>query len=329
MVATVNACLLSIVAPCFNEEAVIGEFCRRAILAARGVVGGDFELVLIDDGSTDTTWQEIENLSKTHPEIIGVRLMRNHGHQLASTAGLSVASGRRLLLIDADLQDPPELLVEMMALMDDGADVVYGQRNARKGESWFKRATASAFYRVLPWLATVDMPRDTGDFRLMSRRVTDILLSMPEQDRFLRGLVSWVGGRQVPVFYERDARYAGISKYPLAKMVALAFDAITSFSTRPLRLASWIGVATAFLALFLLAYTLIQWAAGNVISGWSSLMVAVTMFSAIQLLTLGILGEYLGRLVMQSKGRPLFMIDKIIGGVENADTGSISTQPRQ
>jgi polyisoprenyl-phosphate glycosyltransferase len=315
----VKACLLSIVAPCFNEEEVIDEFCRRALQAAGRVVGSDFELVLIDDGSRDGTWHAIETLSKAHSEIVGVRLMRNHGHQLAATAGLSVARGQRLLLIDADLQDPPELLAEMMSAMDEGADVVYGQRQMRKGESWFKLTTAAAFYRLLPWLATVDMPRDTGDFRLMSRRVTDILLSMPEQDRFLRGLVSWVGGKQVPVFYERDARYAGTSKYPLPKMVALAFDAITSFSTRPLRLASWIGVATAFLAFCLLLYTLIQWAAGNVISGWSSLMVALTMFSAIQLLTLGILGEYLGRLVMQSKGRPLFMIDRIVGGTQNAD----------
>jgi polyisoprenyl-phosphate glycosyltransferase len=305
---------LSIVAPCYNEEDVIGEFCRRALAAGRNVAEGSFELVLIDDGSRDATWDRIEALSAANPEIVGVRLMRNHGHQLAATAGISSARGERILLIDADLQDPPELLTEMMAAMDEGADVVYGQRRIRRGENWFKLTSASAFYRLLPWLASVDIPRDTGDFRLMSRRIADILMSMPERDRFLRGLVSWVGGRQIPVLYERDERYAGTSKYPLAKMVRLALDAITSFSTRPLRLASWTGVVTAMLAMVLLVYTLIQWMLGNVISGWSSIMVALTIFSAIQLLTLGILGEYVGRLVQESKGRPLFMIDRVIGG---------------
>jgi polyisoprenyl-phosphate glycosyltransferase len=305
---------LSIVAPCYNEEDVIGEFCRRALAAGRNVAEGSFELVLIDDGSRDATWDRIEALSAANPEIVGVRLMRNHGHQLAATAGIASARGERVLLIDADLQDPPELLAEMMAAMDEGADVVYGQRRIRRGENWFKLTSASAFYRLLPWLASVDIPRDTGDFRLMSRRIADILMSMPERDRFLRGLVSWVGGRQIPVLYERDERYAGTSKYPLAKMVRLALDAITSFSTRPLRLASWTGVVTAMLAMVLLVYTLIQWMLGNVISGWSSIMVALTIFSAIQLLTLGILGEYVGRLVQESKGRPLFMIDRVIGG---------------
>jgi polyisoprenyl-phosphate glycosyltransferase len=310
---------VSIVAPCFNEQDVIDEFCRRAISAARGVCGDNFEIVLVDDGSKDTTWLKIEALSAAHAEVIGVRLMRNHGHELASTAGIALSRGERVLLIDSDLQDPPELLADMMAIMDKGADVVYGQRGTRKGESWFKLTTASAFYRVLDWLASVEIPADTGDFRLMTRRVAELLLSMPERDRFLRGMVSWIGGKQVPLIYERDERFAGDTKYSISKLFQLAIDAITGFSTRPLRVASWAGLFAAAMAFGLLIYTLWSWESGIAVNGWSSTMVAITLFSAVQLLTLGILGEYVGRLVQQSKGRPLFMVDRVVrGGVDEA-----------
>lgn len=312
-----SALKVSIVAPCYNEEDVIDEFARRALEVGRAVAWGNFEIVLVDDGSRDGTWARIEALSARHREIVGVRLMRNHGHELASTAGIASSRGDRILLIDSDLQDPPELLSDMMALMDKGADVVYGQRGLRKGESWMKLTTSAVFYRLLRWLASVDIPSDTGDFRLMTRRVAELLLSMPERDRFLRGMISWIGGRQVPIVYERDERYAGTTKYSYSKLFRLALDAITGFSARPLRVASWAGVVTAFIAIGLLIYTFYSWEAGWAVTGWSSTMVAITVFSAVQLITLGILGEYVGRLVQQSKGRPLFMVDRMIRGGED------------
>ena len=304
--------LLSIVAPCHNEEQGLAEFCRRAAATASGVAGAGFEIILVDDGSTDDTWATIEALGAEIPQVLGVRLMRNHGHQLAATAGLAASRGERVLLIDADLQDPPELLLMMMPIMDRGADVVYGQRRRREGETWFKRASASLFYRLLSKLASVAIPRDTGDFRLMRRRVVDILLSMPERDRFIRGMVSWIGGRQVALPYVRDARFAGTTKYPLRKMVGFALDAITSFSTTPLRISTWLGLLTAGFAILLLLYTVARWLSGDTITGWSSIMCAVTAFAAIQLICIGIIGEYLGRLVQEGKKRPMFMIESLV-----------------
>ncbi len=304
--------LLSIVAPCYNEQAGLAEFCRRCVAAARAVAGDSYELVLVDDGSSDETWDIIAALTAEVPQILGVRLMRNHGHQLAATAGLAACSGERILLIDADLQDPPELLLMMMPIMDRGADVVYGQRRRRQGETWFKRASAALFYRLLSRLASVAIPRDTGDFRLMRRRVVDILLAMPERERFIRGMVSWIGGRQVALPYERDPRFAGETKYPLRKMIGFALDAITSFSTTPLRVSTILGLATAGVAFLLLVFSVARWLAGDTIVGWSSIMCAVTAFSAIQLICIGIIGEYLGRLVQESKRRPMFMIESLL-----------------
>ncbi len=306
--------LLSIVAPCHNEEEGLGEFCRRAVATARGIAGEAFEIILVDDGSTDGTWEVIASLAAETPQVLGVRLMRNHGHQLAATAGLAASRGERVLLIDADLQDPPELLLLMMPIMDRGANVVYGQRVRRQGESWFKLASASLFYRLLSRLASGAIPHDVGDFRLMRRRVVDILLAMPERDRFIRGMVSWIGGTQVAVPYERDARFAGTTKYPLRKMINFALDAITSFSTVPLRISTWLGLASAGCAALLLVYTLIRWLAGETIVGWSSIMAAITAFSAIQLICIGIIGEYVGRLVQENKRRPMFMIESLLQG---------------
>jgi glycosyltransferase involved in cell wall biosynthesis len=306
------ACALSIVTPCYDEAESLPEFHRRTAAACKPIVGADYEIVLVDDGSRDDTWRVIEQLSAADPHVVGVRLMRNHGHQLAATAGVAMSRGERVMLIDADLQDPPELLAEMMAIMDSGVDVVYGKRIFRKGETWFKTTSATAFYKVLSRLSNVPIPRDAGDFRLMSRRVVDILLSMPERERFIRGMVSWIGGRQVPLGYERQVRIAGVTKYPLAKMIRFATDAITSFSTVPLRLAVWLGLFVATMAIFLLAFTFWGWAHGNVIAGWSSLMAAIALFAGVQLLVLGIIGEYLGRLVQETKGRPLFLIDSVV-----------------
>ncbi|MBB3655465.1 dolichol-phosphate mannosyltransferase [Rhizobium sp. BK650] len=318
--------LLSIVAPCHNEEEGLREFCRRAAAAAHSVAGDAFELILVDDGSSDGTWEIISDLAAKVPQVLGVRLLRNHGHQLASTAGLAASRGERVLLIDADLQDPPELLLMMMPIMERGADVVYGQRTRREGETWFKLASASIFYRALTQLASVTIPRDTGDFRLMRRRVVDILLAMPERHRFIRGMVSWIGGKQVALPYERDARFAGTTKYPLRKMINFALDAITSFSTTPLRIATWLGMISAGVALALLVYTFVRWLQGETVTGWSSIMAAVSAFSAIQLICIGIIGEYLGRLVQESKRRPMFMIETILRGSEQAELPAVFSE---
>ena len=303
---------LSVVAPCCNERDGLREFYRRARAASAHAVGDAYEIVLVDDGSSDDSWDIIRSLSLADHHVIGVHLMRNHGHQIAATAGLSVARGERVMLIDADLQDPPELIDRMMQRMDAGADVVYGRRVQRQGETWFKRASAATFYRLLSRLASIPIPEDTGDFRLMRRRVVDALLAMPERERFLRGMVSWIGGRQVPLDYERDPRHAGQSKYTFAKMLRFASDAVTSFSIAPLRFAAWLGLLIAGLAMLLLVYSIWRWANGAVVTGWTSLMAALTLFAGVQLLVLGIIGEYLGRLVQESKGRPLFLIDAIV-----------------
>jgi glycosyltransferase involved in cell wall biosynthesis len=308
-----SSCAVSVVAPCFNEEDVLEEFHRRATLACHAAVGSEYEIVLVDDGSHDRTWEIMRGLSAKNTHTIAVRLLRNHGHQLAATAGLSIARGCSVMLIDADLQDPPELLGDMLAIMQQqGAEVVYGKRISRRGETRFKKTSAATFYRLLRWFGTsVPIPTDTGDFRLMSARVVEILLAMPERSRFIRGMVSWIGGRQVPIHYDRDARACGISKYPLARMLQLAADAITSFSTSPLRLATRLGLMTSALAIVLLFYTIAQWSRGETIVGWASVMTVISFFAGMQLLVLGIMGEYLGQLVHEAKGRPLFLIDMV------------------
>ena len=307
-----RSCAVSVVAPCFNEEEVLEAFHRRTVLACHVAVGCSYEIVLVDDGSRDRSWEIMCGLATRNPQTVAVRLLRNHGHQLAATAGLSVACGCTVMLIDADLQDPPELLGDMLAIMEQqGADVVYGKRTSRKGETLFKRVSAAAFYRLLRLLGAGSIPEDTGDFRLMSARVVETLLAMPERHRFIRGMVSWIGGHQVPIYYERDARARGISKYPLTRMLHFAVDALTSFSTAPLRLATWLGLTTCLLATILLAYTFAQWSQGRVIPGWASLMTAISFFAGVQMLMLGVLGEYLGRLVHEVQARPLFLIDRV------------------
>jgi dolichol-phosphate mannosyltransferase len=306
-----NPVRLSIVAPCYREERGLVELHRRTTLAAQSLVGDDFELILVNDGSPDGTWAGICALGDADARVVGVNLSRNHGHQLALTAGLSVARGERILIIDADLQDPPELLPQMMKALDEGADVAYGQRTRRAGESLFKRASAALFYRLLRKLADVQIPRDTGDFRLMSRRVLEVLKGMPESQRFMRGMVSWVGFRQVAIPYQRDMRTTGSSSYPLRKMLRLAFDAITGFSTRPLRLASLLGVAFGCIGVLGVIVTVIAWATGGTVPGWASVVVIVLTLGGIQLAVLGIIGEYLGRLYIEVKRRPLFIIDEI------------------
>jgi glycosyltransferase involved in cell wall biosynthesis len=306
---------LSIVAPCYNEEAGLEEFHRRMTAAAKDAAGADYELILVNDGSADRTWQIMRELAERDPQLVAVNLSRRHGHQRAMTAGLHSCRGDRVLTIDSDLQDPPELLGEMWRLMDRvEADVVYGQRRERQGETILKRGTAALFYRVLRQLADGDMPVDSGDFRLMSRKVIDILNSMPEQQRFIRGMVSWIGLRQVALAYDRAPRTTGSSNYSLGRMFGLAFDALTSFSIMPLRLASYLGIILGFLSLLMLCYTLGSWAFGHVVEGWTSLSTLILVLGSMQLILFGLLGEYVGRLYLESKRRPLFVIDEIRTG---------------
>ena len=304
---------LSVVAPCFNEEGVLPEFVRRVAAVLDGV-GGATEIVLVDDGSRDDTWKVMTEAAAADRRVVAVRLMRNHGHQLALTAGLSVCRGERILIIDADLQDPPELLPAMMTLMDEGADVVYGQRRVREGEGLFKRATAAAFYRLIGRMTDVEIPLDAGDFRLVTRRVLDMLLAMPERHRFIRGMVAWIGGRQVAIPYDRKPRAAGESKYPLGKMIRFAADAITAFSVVPLMASMTIGWIMALVGFGFTVYSIIGWLLGLNLPGWTSLMAAIGLLGGMQFLMLGVIGAYLGRLYDQSKGRPLFMIRDIVGG---------------
>jgi dolichol-phosphate mannosyltransferase len=316
---------LSVVAPCFNEEEVLPELHRRVTRACEEVVDGDYELILVNDGSRDQTWSLISSLAESDSHIVGVNLAHNHGHQLALTAGLSLCRGRRILIIDADLQDPPELLGEMMRLMDAGADVVYGQRSERRGESWLKQTSASLFYSLLSRLTEVPVPVDTGDFRLISARVLKALQSMPEQHRFIRGMIAWIGFKQVPLHYERDARFAGATKYPLRKMVSFALDAITGFSTQPLRISFYMGAFSLLVASLLIVYVLYSWLFLGAVRGWASVLIILLLFGSAQLWSLGILGEYLGRAYMQTKQRPLFIISEIVvteRDAANGDAGS-------
>ena len=312
---------LSIVIPCFNEEDCLQELHRRVKAVAEEVAPDSHEIVLVNDGSRDRTWEIMQTLSLTDPSLLAINLSRNHGHQLALTAGLDLCSGDHILIIDADLQDPPELLGAMLERLDaEDADVVYGVRRSRTGETAFKKWTASAFYRLLARATDVSIPIDAGDFRVMTRRALDVFLAMPEQARFIRGMVSWIGFRQVPFLYDRTERYAGETKYPLSKMISFAVDALTSFSSSPLKLASHVGVGLAFSSLLLIAYILIGWMSGRTVQGWASLMLVVVILGSVQMFVLGLIGEYIGRIYNESKGRPLYIVQDVVG--------TASAQPR-
>src|SRR5690606_17350095 len=305
---------LSIVVPCFNEQECLEQLHARLSAVAAEVAPDDYEIVLVNDGSRDRTWPIMQALAARDPRLVAINLSRNHGHQLALTAGLDLCAGARILIIDADLQDPPELLPEMMARMDSQqADVVYAVRRARAGETAFKRGTAKLFYRLLSRLAEIRIPLDTGDFRLMSRRALDALLALPEQARFIRGMVAGIGFRQVPIVYDRAERLAGESKYPLGRMIRFALDAVTGFSTAPLRFASHVGLWLVAASVLLLAYIGYGFLAGSAIQGWTSLMLVVVVLGAVQMFVLGMIGEYLGRLYMEAKRRPLYIVAEIAG----------------
>lgn len=306
--------LLSIVVPCYNEEAVLGELQSRLASVLEQIGGLDGEIVYVDDGSTDQTPELLRELQASESRVRVVSLSRNFGHQLAVTAGLEHAGGDAVVIIDADLQDPPEVIPEMITRWRDGYHVVYGLRARREGETTFKLWTAKIFYRLINRLSEVEIPLDVGDFRLIDRRVVDVLLTMPERDRFLRGMVSWIGFRQSAVIYDRSARYAGETKYSLIKMVRFAVDSVISFSFAPLRLAIWVGFAAIVAAFAGIIYALIiriyttTW-----VRGWTSLFTAVLFLGGVQLITLGIVGEYVGRIYAEVKLRPLYVVRERLG----------------
>ncbi|MBB5193239.1 dolichol-phosphate mannosyltransferase [Silvimonas terrae] len=306
--------LLSIVVPCYNEEEVIGETTRRLNAFCAGLTDLDYELVFIDDGSRDHTRTLLKEIAAADPHVRLIAFARNFGHQIAVSAGLDAAQGDAVVLIDADLQDPPEVIHEMVARWREGYDVVYGTRTDRPGESAFKLSTARTFYRLLNKLSDVPIPLDTGDFRLMSRKVVDVLRAMPERDRFVRGMVSWAGFKQTSLPYARAERFAGESKYPLKKMIRFATDGILSFSSKPLQLSIGIGMTAAALALLGILYAIGLRLFTNIwVEGWTALMIAVLFLGGVQLVCVGILGEYMGRVYSEVKRRPLYVVDEYIG----------------
>lgn len=320
---------LTFLLPCYNEGAVLSETYRR-INAVAQALKKSYEIVLVNDGSTDNTLAQMLQLSQADPALVIVNLSRNHGHQIALSAGLNYCNGERVLIMDADLQDPPELLPDMLALMDQGADVVYAQRRSRPGDEVLKRIACAIFYRMLSRLSETPIPLDTGDFRLISRRVLELILEMPERHRFLRGMISWVGFRQVPFLYDRDKRFAGETKYPFSRLMRLALDGVVASSTRPLALASYAGMLFAGAGFVLIVYALYSWfKVGRTPQGWTSLMIVVTVLGSVQLFVLGIIGQYLGRMHEQTRGRPLFIVDTVYRSGKGESPALFHHEPRK
>ena len=298
---------LSLIIPVYNEEEIIAELDRR-LKAFLGEIDESWEVVFVDDGSQDRTSQMLLELAAAEPRYKVISFSRNFGHQLAITAGMDRAEGDAVVIMDADLQDPPEVVTEMIAKWREGYDVVYGQRSVRHGESIFKRVTAAAFYRLLRAMLPIEIPLDTGDFRLMSRRVILSMRALREQHRFVRAMVSWVGFKQTAVRYERPERFAGETKYPLRKMLRFAIDGITSFSIIPLRMATWLGLLSGVVAIATAGWALYGALAGQTVPGWATIMIVVTLAASAQLIMTGILGEYIGRIYEEVKRRPLYVV---------------------
>jgi dolichol-phosphate mannosyltransferase len=311
--------LLSVVAPVCNEEATIQEFYARVRAALEGI---SFELVLVDDGSTDGSAQALDLLAAEDPRVHVVYLSRNFGHQTALTAGLDHARGDAVVMLDADLQDPPELIPRMLDHWLAGTDVVYAVREQRQGESRFKLATARWFYRLFDTLAQVELHHNSGDYRLLDRRALDALLSMRERNRFLRGMTVWVGYTQTAVPYRRDPRYAGETKYTLTRMLRFSLDAIVSFSDRPLQLATLLGFLISTLAFVAIPVVIVLRIAGSYLPGFSSITIAVLLLGGIQLIAIGIIGEYVGRIYDEVKGRPLYLV-RAKRNIPGADPASV------
>jgi dolichol-phosphate mannosyltransferase len=322
--------VLSLVLPIFNEEAVIPELDRRlrALLSDLPEVGQDWEVLFIDDGSKDGSRALLEELAAREPRYKLLGFSRNFGHQLAITAGVDRAEGEAVVIMDADLQDPPEVVRDMLVKYREGFDVVYGVRRKREGETIFKRLTAAAFYRFMRAFLRVDLPVDAGDFRLMSRPMVLTLRALREQHRFVRGMVAWVGFRQTAVHYQRPARFAGETKYPLRKMLRFAIDGITSFSIVPLRAAIWLGVMAGLIAGVAAAWAVYARFEDRVVPGWTTLMILVGLGSSAQLLMTGILGEYVGRIYEEVKRRPLYIVSREVNLPARDDDAAARIEPR-
>lgn len=303
---------ISIIIPMYQEQDVVNECYERITNILNQLEMYDYELICVNDGSKDKTLQMLDQLAMNNKKLKVISFSRNFGHQAAVTAGLKYADGDAIVIIDADLQDPPELIPDMIKLWESGNDVIYGKRKSREGESPFKLLTAKMFYRTLNALSDVEIPKDTGDFRLVDRKVVDVINSLPEHNKFLRGLFSWVGYKQISLEYERKERFAGKTKYPLKKMLKLAGDGIISFSNKPLKLVGGLGIFSIVVSITLLTYAIVSYIfkLNELSAGWTSLMIGVTFFAGVQLLSLWIISEYIGRIYDETKQRPQYIIAK-------------------
>jgi len=301
---------LSVVAPVFNEESSLREFCSRAV-AVLSSLSQSFEIILVNDGSKDNSLTVIKDLAKEYPQIKYISFSRNFGHQIAVTAGLHKSIGDCTVIIDTDLQDPPELIADLYKKYREGFEVVYARRIARKGETWFKRLTAKYFYRGLNSITSINIPLDTGDFRIIDSKVREVLNNMPESNKFIRGQVAWAGFRQVSVEFIREERKHGQTGYPLRKMIRFAMNGITGFSDFPLRFASILGFIFSIVAFLIIIYALVsKFVLHQVITGWTSVIISSMFIGGIQLITLGILGEYISRINSDVRNRPLYVVDE-------------------
>lgn len=305
---------ISVVIPMYYEEEVVQECYNRTKNVLENLKKYKYEIIFVNDGSKDNTLNILEKIASENKKVKVISLSRNFGHQAAVTAGLKYITGDAVVIMDADMQDPPEVIEEMIELWEQGNEVIYAKRKARKGETAFKLFTAKIFYKILNGLSDVEIPKDTGDFRLADRKVIDVINSLPEHNKFLRGLFSWVGFKQMPLEYERKERFAGKTKYPLKKMLKLASDGITSFSTKPLKLLGVLGCISIFISIVILAYALISYILklNQLTAGWTSLMVTITFLGGMQLLSIWLISEYIGKIYEESKARPEYIIDKKI-----------------
>ncbi len=305
---------VSVVIPMYYEEEVAEECYKRVKGVLTSLENYDHEIIFINDGSKDKTLEILEEIASKDEKIKVVSFSRNFGHQCAVTAGIKYVTGDAIVIIDADLQDPPELIPEMLKYWENGYEVIYGKRKSREGESGFKLFTAKMFYKTLNALSDVEIPKDTGDFRLVDRKVIDVVNSLPEHNKFLRGLFSWVGFNQTPFEYERKERFAGKTKYPLKKMLKLAGDGILSFSTKPLKLVGVLGGLSVVISFIILVYSILSFAFkwNNLAAGWTSLMVTMTFMFGITLISIWMLSEYIARIYDEVRGRPQYIIKKKI-----------------
>ena len=305
---------ISVVIPMYFEEEVVNECYNRTKSVLEGLEDYEYEIIFVNDGSQDKTMEMLEEIAKDNKNVKVISFSRNFGHQAAVTCGLKYTTGDAVAIMDADMQDPPEVILDMIKLWEDGNEVIYAKRKTRKGETRFKLFTAKMFYKILNGLSDVEIPKDTGDFRLADKKVIDVINSLPEHNKFLRGLFSWVGFKQIPFEYERKERFAGKTKYPLKKMLKLASDGITSFSTKPLKVLGALGIMSIIVSIILLIYAIISYVfrLNSLTPGWTSLMVTITFLGGMQLLSIWLISEYIGKIYDESKGRPEYIIDKTI-----------------